>query len=85
MDVPIKSDGLIEFLASVEAGVSVDNRDHGYKTTSEICDALQVSEKRVRVMLRKLIQIGKVEHGHVHIRSIDGRNVRSNGYRLVAN
>ena len=52
MDVPIKSDGLIEFLASVEAGVSVDNRDHGYKTTSEICDALQVSEKRVRVMIR---------------------------------
>lgn len=85
MDVPIKSDGLIEFLANVEAGVLADGGDHGYRTTSEICDALQVSEKKVRVMLRKLIQVGKVEHGHVHIRSIDGRNVKSNGYRLVAN
>jgi DNA-binding Lrp family transcriptional regulator len=80
MDVPIKSDGLIEFLASTQG--SGTERD-GHMTTSEISNALGVSEKKVRSVLRKLINDGRVTHKHVYVRSIDGNMVRSNGYRLI--
>ena len=82
MDVPIKSDGLVEFLASMQGS---DTERDGHMTTSEIGSALGMSEKKVRSMLRQLIDSGQVTHKHVYVRSIDGRNVRSNGYRLVAN
>lgn len=80
MDVPIKSEGLVEFLASIQGP---DTERNGYMTTTEIERALGVSEKKVRSMLRQLIDGGKVVHKHIYVRSIDGRTVKSNGYRLV--
>ena len=80
MDVPVKSEGLVEFLASIQGP---DTERDGYMTTEEIRCALGVSEKKVRSMLRALIDKGVIVHGHVYVCSIDGRVMRSNGYRLV--
>ncbi len=62
MDVPIKSDGLVEFLASMHG---VDTERDGHMTTNEISHALGLSEKKVRSMLRYLIDSGQVTHKHV--------------------
>ena len=82
MDIPVKSEGgLIEFLASLHAGTE---NDSGYVTTKQIRDTLGISERKTLAMLRSLIDAGVVEHGYVSAVSIDKKNVRSNGYRLVA-
>lgn len=79
MDVSIKSDSLIEFLSSLQE----KSDKGGYVTTREICETLGIGEKKAIKLLRKAIDTGRVEHGHIYMRSIDGRIVRSNGYRLV--
>jgi Mn-dependent DtxR family transcriptional regulator len=83
LDIQVKSDsGLIELLASLN---SSQPEKGGYVTVTEMSETLGVSTRKVHAMLRILIAEGKVEHGHIPMRSIDNRMVRSNGYRLVAN
>ena len=82
MDIQIKSDfSLIEFLSSLNGSQTERN---GYVTVAEISEALGVSQRKVQMMLRVLIAEGKAEHGHIPMRSIDNRTVKSNGYRLVS-
>jgi CTP-dependent riboflavin kinase len=82
LDVQVKSDGgLIEFLASLQSQQENDGNAE-YVTTRQICDQLGISEKRACKLIKELIDKGLVEHGYVPSKSIDGRNVRSNGYRL---
>jgi DNA-binding GntR family transcriptional regulator len=57
--------------------------DETARTTRELMEMLGVSDKKVRRLLRQLIQKGVVEHVYVHRWRINGMFQQADAYRLV--
>jgi len=52
-------------------------------TVAQMQKATGLGEKKIRVMLRDLINQGRVECVAVYIKAIHGVEVKSNGYRVL--
>ena len=59
-----------------------DNQPLDAMTVSQMQKATGLGEKKIRAMLRDLINQGKVECVTVYIKAIHGIEVKSNGYRV---
>lgn len=53
-------------------------------TVTQMQKATGLSEKRIRKILRDLIDQGRIECVRVYVRAIHGQNVQSNGYRVLS-
>lgn len=71
-----------ELRADLEAALGDTEREAGY-TTNELCSLTTWNTKKVRLILRKLINDGKWEHIRVLRLHINGQECGTDAYRPV--